>query len=203
MCWRSSPDRERPMVRLKRSTAGLNICAGLLWGSVTSPTTSPGVCSSPVASDRFYTLNYDEPLYQHNYKLSDTIQRPASDKVTDEDSWADAGLHGTTIAYLFNNKKNSSAAAKLEPYLDNNHWSDPCSQGGIGVGFGKLKTLPRWDEAVLDTKIHQSLTVTMAVPKGNAAWSHISAASSFVAYNCEAEDKAETDCIGLVGKWPE
>src|SRR5699024_488480 len=61
MCWRSSPDRERPMVRLKRSTAGLNICAGLLWGSVTSPTTSPGVCSSPVASDRFYTLNYDEP----------------------------------------------------------------------------------------------------------------------------------------------
>src|SRR5699024_6023311 len=58
---RSSPDRERPMVRLKRSTAGLNICAGLLWGSVTSPTTSPGVCSSPVASDRFYTLNYDEP----------------------------------------------------------------------------------------------------------------------------------------------
>src|SRR5699024_3475608 len=59
--WRSSPDRERPMVRLKRSTAGLNICAGLLWGSVTSPTTSPGVCSSPVASDRFYTLNYDEP----------------------------------------------------------------------------------------------------------------------------------------------
>src|SRR5699024_10966104 len=62
MCWRSSPDRERPMVRLKRSTAGLNICAGLLWGSVTSPTTSPGVCSSPVASDRFYTLNYDEPL---------------------------------------------------------------------------------------------------------------------------------------------
>src|SRR5699024_6353164 len=34
---------------------------GLLWGSVTSPTTSPGVCSSPVASDRFYTLNYDEP----------------------------------------------------------------------------------------------------------------------------------------------
>src|SRR5699024_3544094 len=62
MCWRSSPDRERPMVRLKRSTAGLNICAGLLWGSVTSPTTSPGVCSSPVASDRFYTLNYDEPV---------------------------------------------------------------------------------------------------------------------------------------------
>src|SRR5699024_4865006 len=61
MCWRSSPDRERTMVRLKRSTAGLNICAGLLWGSVTSPTTSPGVCSSPVASDRFYTLNYDEP----------------------------------------------------------------------------------------------------------------------------------------------
>src|SRR5699024_10892204 len=61
MCWRSSPDRARPMVRLKRSTAGLNICAGLLWGSVTSPTTSPGVCSSPVASDRFYTLNYDEP----------------------------------------------------------------------------------------------------------------------------------------------
>src|SRR5690625_5231338 len=61
MCWRSSPDRERPMVRLKRSTAGLNICAGLLWGSVTSPTTSPGVCSSPVASDRFYTLKYDEP----------------------------------------------------------------------------------------------------------------------------------------------
>src|SRR5690625_268239 len=61
MCWRSSPDRERPMVRLKRSTAGLNICAGLLWGSVTSPTTSQGVCSSPVASDRFYTLNYDEP----------------------------------------------------------------------------------------------------------------------------------------------
>src|SRR5699024_5682624 len=61
MCWRSSPDRERPMVRLTRSTAGLNICAGLLWGSVTSPTTSPGVCSSPVASDRFYTLNYDDP----------------------------------------------------------------------------------------------------------------------------------------------
>src|SRR5699024_4240443 len=64
MCWRSSPDRERPMVRLKRSTAGLNICAGLLWGSVTSPTTSPGVCSSPVASDRFYTLNYDEPVIE-------------------------------------------------------------------------------------------------------------------------------------------
>lgn len=142
-------------------------------------------------------------LYQHNYKLSDTIQRPACPKGTDEKFWADAGLHGTTIAYLFNNKKNSSAEAKLEPYLDNNHWSDPCSQGGIGVGFGKLKTLPRWDETVLDTKIHQSLTVTMAVPKGNAAWSHISAASSFVAYNCEAEDKAETDCIGLVGKWPE
>src|SRR5699024_7249067 len=68
--WRSSPDRERPMVRLKRSTAGLNICAGLLWGSVTSPTTSPGVCSSPVASDRFYTLNYDEPF------LSMTPDRP-------------------------------------------------------------------------------------------------------------------------------
>src|SRR5699024_2513851 len=41
-----------------------NICAGLLWGSVTSPTTSPGVCSSPVASDRFYTLNYDEPDFR-------------------------------------------------------------------------------------------------------------------------------------------
>src|SRR5699024_6942869 len=62
MCWRSSPDRERPKVRLKRSTAGVNNCAGLLWCSVTSPTTSPGVCSSPVASDRFYTLNYDEPI---------------------------------------------------------------------------------------------------------------------------------------------
>src|SRR5699024_5682240 len=67
MCWRSSPDRERPMVRLKRSTAGLNICAGLLWGSVTSPTTSPGVCSSPVASDRLYTLNYDEPYIRLAY----------------------------------------------------------------------------------------------------------------------------------------
>src|SRR5699024_6451600 len=75
--WRSSPDRERPMVRLKRSTAGLNICAGLLWGSVTSPTTSPGVCSSPVASDRFYTLNYDEPHIFASPRL-DVLPLPCS-----------------------------------------------------------------------------------------------------------------------------
>ena len=61
MCSRSSPDRDVQWSDSKRSTAGLNTSAGLLWGSVTSPTTSPGVCSSPVASDRFYTLNYDEP----------------------------------------------------------------------------------------------------------------------------------------------
>ncbi|AMT93184.1 hypothetical protein A2T55_04810 [Brevibacterium linens] len=142
-------------------------------------------------------------LYQYNYKLSDVIQRPACPKGTDEKFWADAGLHGTTITYLFNNKKNSSAKAKLEPYLDNNHWSDPCYQGGIGVGFGKPKTLPRWDETILDTKIHQRLTVAMSVPKGNAAWSHIGAASSFVAYNCQAKGKADTDCMGQVGIWPE
>src|SRR5699024_850023 len=89
MCWRSSPDRERPMVRLRRSTAGLNICAGLLWGSVTSPTTSPGVCSSPVASDRFYTLNYDEPL------CLSLPARASSVRLTDKFTVTGAKISGT------------------------------------------------------------------------------------------------------------
>src|SRR5699024_2803226 len=62
MCSHSSPDRERRTVPLKRSTADSSIYAGPRWDSATSRITSRGVCSSPVASDRFYTLNYDEPL---------------------------------------------------------------------------------------------------------------------------------------------
>src|SRR5699024_7001971 len=61
MCSHSSPDRERRTVPLKRSTADSSIYAGPRWDSATSRITSRGVCSSPVASDRFYTLNYDEP----------------------------------------------------------------------------------------------------------------------------------------------
>src|SRR5699024_514936 len=53
--------RERRTVPLKRSTADSSIYAGPRWDSATSRITSRGVCSSPVASDRFYTLNYDEP----------------------------------------------------------------------------------------------------------------------------------------------
>src|SRR5690625_587387 len=63
MCSHSSPDRERRTVPLKRSTADSSIYAGPRWDSATSRITSRGVCSSPVASDRFYTLNYDEPEY--------------------------------------------------------------------------------------------------------------------------------------------
>src|SRR5699024_3322480 len=63
MCSHSSPDRERRTVPLKRSTADSSIYAGPRWDSATSRITSRGVCSSPVASDRFYTLNYDEPHY--------------------------------------------------------------------------------------------------------------------------------------------
>src|SRR5699024_7910567 len=63
MCSHSSPDRERRTVPLKRSTADSSIYAGPRWDSATSRITSRGVCSSPVASDRFYTLNYDEPLF--------------------------------------------------------------------------------------------------------------------------------------------
>src|SRR5699024_692053 len=63
MCSHSSPDRERRTVPLKRSTADSSIYAGPRWHSATSRITSRGVCSSPVASDRFYTLNYDEPVY--------------------------------------------------------------------------------------------------------------------------------------------
>src|SRR5699024_2617989 len=61
MCSHSSPDRERRTVPLTRSTADSSIYAGPRWDSATSRITSRGVCSSPVASDRFYTLNYDEP----------------------------------------------------------------------------------------------------------------------------------------------
>src|SRR5699024_9041752 len=63
MCSHSSPDRERRTVPLKRSTADSSIYAGPRWDSATSRITSRGVCSSPVASDRFYTLNYDEPRF--------------------------------------------------------------------------------------------------------------------------------------------
>lgn len=62
MSSRSSPDRERRTGLLKRSMAGSNIYGGQRWGSATSRITSRDVCSSPVASDRFYTLNYDEPI---------------------------------------------------------------------------------------------------------------------------------------------
>lgn len=40
--------------------AGSSICGDLGWGSVTSLTTSPGVCPSPGYSDRFYIPRYDE-----------------------------------------------------------------------------------------------------------------------------------------------
>src|SRR5699024_3826772 len=63
MCSHSSPERERRTVPLKRSTADSSIYAGPRWDSATSRITSRGVCSSPVASDRFYTLNYDEPRF--------------------------------------------------------------------------------------------------------------------------------------------
>src|SRR5699024_5755927 len=63
MCSHSSPDRERRTVPLKRSTADSSIYAGPRWDSATSRITSRGVCSSPVASDRFYTLNYDAPIF--------------------------------------------------------------------------------------------------------------------------------------------
>jgi hypothetical protein len=80
MCSHSSPDRERRTVPLKRSTADSSIYAGPRWDSATSRITSRGVCSSPVASDRSYTLNYDEPI---NHSLAKYLISPGDSSRTD------------------------------------------------------------------------------------------------------------------------
>ena len=65
MCSRSSPDQVLRTVLAKRSMAGSNIYGDQRWDSATSLITSRDVCSSPVASERFYTLNCEESLNQH------------------------------------------------------------------------------------------------------------------------------------------
>lgn len=143
---------------------------------------------------------FEVELYQHNYKLSSKVVRPACPADTDDRYWADARLHGATVVYTVNNGISSSQLSKIETYLDNNHWSDPCSQGGIGFGIGKPKSIPTWDSKVDGKTTHQEIYVTMSLKKGKASWSNVHAASSFVKNNCTS--RAHTDCMGLSGKWP-
>lgn len=144
---------------------------------------------------------FEISLYQWNYNMSSTIVRPACPASTDDRFWADARMHSVTIVYMYNDGVKFKSDSSIEPYLDTNHWSDPCSQGALGFGIGRPDKIPYWGLNVPEMRWNQKLSAVMYLKKGKNSWSHISASSKFVKDNCAGEP-ASTDCMGTGGTWP-
>lgn len=138
---------------------------------------------------------FENDLYQWNNKLSSTAQRPACPKDTDTKFWANASLKGGTAVFIFNEGLSSAKNKAISPYLDRNHLSDTCNQGTIGIGIGEPKKIPNYGGGEAGQKINQRAFVRLSLLKGNASWSHISSASSFLPNNCPKG--VHQDCMGL------